>query len=47
LIWKTPAQLMNPVWSKALESYRSPMRNPRPDSELVEPSQTPVDPAVA
>jgi membrane glycosyltransferase len=47
LIWKTPAQLMNPVWSKALERYRSPLRVSKPDSELVEPGQPPVDPAVA
>jgi membrane glycosyltransferase len=33
LIWKTPAQLMNPVWSKALESYRSPERVAQPTSE--------------
>jgi membrane glycosyltransferase len=47
LIWKTPARLVNPVWSKALESYRSPLRIPKPDSEPVEPSQSPVNPAVA
>ncbi len=47
LIWKTPAQLMNPIWSKALESYRSPERVSRPTSELMEPSHSPVDPAVA
>jgi membrane glycosyltransferase len=47
LIWKTPAQLMNPIWSKALESYRSPERVSRPASELMEPSHSPVDPAVA
>jgi membrane glycosyltransferase len=47
LIWKTPAHLMNPVWSKALESYRSPERLSRATSEPMEPSHSPVDPAVA
>jgi len=47
LIWKTPAQLMNPIWSKALESYRSPERVSRPASELTEPDYSAVDPAAA
>jgi membrane glycosyltransferase len=29
-IWQTPAQSMSPVWSKALESYRSPERRAEP-----------------
>jgi membrane glycosyltransferase len=46
LIWKTPAQLMNPIWSKALETYRSPDRVSKPASALAESSYSPVDPAV-
>jgi membrane glycosyltransferase len=30
-IWQTPAQSMSPVWSKALESYRSAERRTPPD----------------
>jgi membrane glycosyltransferase len=47
LIWKTPAQLMNPIWPRALESYRSPERVPKPASELTEPDYSAVDPAAA
>jgi membrane glycosyltransferase len=47
LIWKTPAQLMNPIWSHALESYRSPERTSRPASELIEPGFSLADSAVA
>jgi hypothetical protein len=47
LIWKTPAQLMNPAWSKALESYRSADRAFRPASELLESSDVPSEPVTA
>jgi membrane glycosyltransferase len=47
LIWKTPTQLMNPMWSKALESYRSPERVSGLASDLTELSHSLIDPAVA
>jgi membrane glycosyltransferase len=36
LIWKTPSQLMHPVWVTAMEQYRSPARAHRPGPEAIE-----------
>jgi membrane glycosyltransferase len=36
LVWKTPAQLMNPAWVKALEQYRSAARGHRPEADAIE-----------
>ncbi|HZC33974.1 MAG TPA: hypothetical protein VE242_00085, partial [Chthoniobacterales bacterium] len=45
LIWKTPAQLMNPIWSKALEVYRSPERVSGQSAAPVEPDRSPANTA--
>jgi len=46
LIWKTPAEMMHPAWSKALAEYRSARRGARRDEpDLIEAKLAGVQPA--
>jgi len=46
LIWKTPAELMHPAWSKALAEYRSAKRCGRDEPGLIEAKLAGVQSAV-
>lgn len=35
-IWKTPAQMMSPIWSEALSRYRAHHRSVRPEPAVIE-----------
>jgi membrane glycosyltransferase len=45
LIWKTPAEMMHPAWSKALMMYRSEGRGGRHEPDLIEARLAGVQPA--
>jgi membrane glycosyltransferase len=47
LIWKTPAEMMHPAWSKGLVEYRSAKRGGRHEPEISEAKLTGARPAVA
>jgi membrane glycosyltransferase len=46
LIWKTPAELMHPAWSKALAGYRSARRRGRNEPAVIEAKLAGVQSAV-
>jgi hypothetical protein len=47
LIWKTPSEMMNPAWARALEQYRSSCRRNRPKPGVTEAGLTKTQPAAA
>ena len=47
LIWKTPSEMMNPAWARALAQYRSSCRRNRPKPEAPETNLTKTQPAAA
>jgi membrane glycosyltransferase len=47
LIWKTPAEMMHPAWSKGLAEYRSAKRGGRHEPEISEAKLAGVQPVVA
>jgi membrane glycosyltransferase len=47
LIWKTPSEMMNPSWARALAQYRSSCRRSRPKPETTEATLTKTQPAAA
>jgi hypothetical protein len=47
LIWKTPSEMMNPAWARALAQYRSLWRRSRPKPESPETNPTETEPAAA
>jgi len=47
LIWKTPSEMMNPSWARALAQYRSSCRRSRPKPETPETGLPKTQPAAA
>jgi len=47
LIWKTPSEMMNPAWARALAQYRSSCRRSRPKLERTESISTKTQSAAA
>ena len=47
LIWKTPSEMMNPAWARALAQYRSSCRRNRPKLERAEAISTKTQSAAA
>jgi membrane glycosyltransferase len=47
LIWKTPSEMMNPSWARALAQYRSSCRRSRPKPETPEAGLPKTQPAAA